>query len=231
MIEKILEWLNEQVGNIAKDYGFSTEWCALFVSKALIKFGHTGLTGSSIYSCTAQMNHFKNLGIWNDRTPMYNNPCIIYYDWDTSGDCDHVGFMIEKTDNAFITIEGNTMGDKWNNTSVNKLHRSIHNTTKLVRGHVYLKDIFTCNAPQPVYYGKNYVSQDSTNKCTLIQHMLNVVNNAGLTEDGIIGDNTDIAIKEFQAKYNLEIDGIVGDETLFKLVQLYFNIPLENFNF
>lgn len=238
MIEKVLNWLDSQQGNTAKDYGFNTEWCALFVNRALTNHGYNSFKGSVIYSCTSQMEYFKGKGIWNVGTPTDNIPCIIYYDWDLSGDCDHVGIMIDKTNDAFITIEGNTGGDNWRNTSVNKMYRPIRTTTRLVRGYVKLSDIFTieCSntpyrAPQTVYYGKHYINKDNTGKCQLIQHMLNVTNNAGLIEDGILGDNTDIAIKEFQTKYALEIDGIVGDETLFKLVQLYFNIPLENFKF
>lgn len=235
MIEKILNWLDKQTGNTSKDYGFSTEWCALFVNIALTTHGYNKFKGASIYSCTAQMEYFKSINIWHDGEPITNAPCIIYYDWDKSGDCDHTGFMIDKTSNAYVTIEGNTMGDKWNNTSVNKLHRAIYSTTRLIRGYVNLHDIFN-NEPykpsnKPVYYGIGHITTDNTGKCQLLQKMLNVVNNAGLKTDGIIGTNTDRAIKDFQTKYSLEVDGVVGDETLFKLVQLYFNIPLENFNF
>lgn len=233
MIEKVLNWLDSQIGNTAKDYGFSTDWCALFVNMVLEEHGYTELTGACTYSCTAQMNYFKSKGIFNNGLPLSSEPCIIYYDWDISGDSDHVGIMIYKTNEGLITIEGNTMGDMWCNTNVSKMYRSIYTTTPLVRGYVKLTDIFNESFSKTlgstVYYGKNYVCRDNTGKCVLIQHMLNVTNNAGLTEDGIIGDNTVAAIKEFQTKYHLEIDGIVGDETLFKLVQLYFNIPLDNF--
>lgn len=232
MIEKILTWLDEQIGNKSKDYGFNTEWCALFVNKTLTTHGYNKLTGSSVYSCTSQMERFKALNIWHDGAPTTNDPCLIYYDWDNSGDCDHVGIMINKTSATYITIEGNTMGDKWNNTSVNKMNRTVYSTTRLIRGYVNLTDIFNAEPYTPnnhTYYGIGYTTTDNTGKCELIQHMLNVTNNAGLTTDGIIGANTDKAIKNFQRKYGLEIDGIVGDETLFKLVQLYFDIPLENF--
>lgn len=232
MIEKILSWLDEQIGKKAKDYDFSTDWCALFVNKFLTTFGYTDLKGASVYSCTSQMKHFKNLGVWNDNTPLVNEPCIIYYDWDLSGDCDHVGIMVNKTETALTVIEGNTGGDKWNNTKVSRVTRFLYNTRRIVRGHVYLRDLLNISfssTKMTVYYGRGHVIKDDTGKCDLIQHMLNVVNYAGLIEDGIIGDNTDIAIKNFQREHNLEVDGIVGDETLFKLVQLYFNIPLENF--
>lgn len=229
MVEKVLNWALSQEGKKALDYNFNTEWCALFVSKALNEAGYT-LKGSATYSCTSQMNYWKEHGLWHDGITGIDKNCIVYYDWDISGDCDHVGIIYDKNYNSLSVIEGNTLGGAWWETSVNKMVRGVF--SNLIRGYVRLEDIFnesTNTSPSPHYYGKNYTRNDNTGKCELLQHMLNVVNNAGLAEDGIIGDNTDIAIKEFQAKYKLEIDGIVGDETLFKLVQLYYNIPLENF--
>lgn len=227
--EKVVNWALSQENKKAKDFNYNTEWCALFVSSALSQGGYI-LKGASVYSCTAQMEYFKSIGKWHDGITGIDKNCIVYYDWDMSGDCDHVGIIYEKENNALAVIEGNTCGGTWRETSVNIMHRGVFSC--FIRGYLRLDEIFNepVNIPPTIhYYGKYYTNKDNTGKCELIQHMLNVVNNAGLTEDGIIGDNTDIAIKEFQAKYRLEIDGIVGDETLFKLTQLYFNIPLENF--
>lgn len=227
--EKVINWAILQENKKAKDFNYSTDWCALFVSKALTQAGYT-LKNASTYSCTAQMKHFKDMGIWHDGITGIDKGCIVYYDWDMSGDCDHVGIIWDKQDNTMWTIEGNTCGGVWRETSVNIMVRNVF--SNLIRGYVKLSDIFNEPAkitPIPVYYGKRYVNKDNAGKCELIQHMLNVTNNAGLSEDGILGDKTDTAIKDFQRKYKLEIDGIVGDETLFKLTQLYFNIPLENF--
>lgn len=226
--EKVISWAISQEGKKASDFNYNTEWCALFVSKALNEYGYT-LKGPEVYSCTAQMNHWIGKGLWNDGITGIDKDCIVYYDWDMTGDCDHVGFIYEKNGSTIHTIEGNTIGGTWWETSVNRMYRGVFRS---IRGYVRLSDIFSernGNIKPTTYYGKYHTSRDTTGKCQLIQHMLNVTNNAGLVEDGIIGDNTDIAVKEFQDKHHLEIDGIVGDETLFKLVQLYFNIPLENF--
>ena len=43
---------------------------------------------------------------------------IILYDWDKSGDCDHVGIVIENRGSEIVVIEGNTCGDNYLETCV-----------------------------------------------------------------------------------------------------------------
>lgn len=54
-----------------------------------------------------------------------------------------------------------------------------------------------------------------------IQKMLNVVGDYGLLQDGVYGKLTTAAVVSFQKKYNLYVDGIVGNQTLTKLQSLY----------
>jgi len=53
------------------------------------------------------------------------------------------------------------------------------------------------------------------------QHELNELLHAGLSEDGIIGRNTKVAVRQFQKKYGLEVDGIPGPITKEKLNEVY----------
>ena len=55
----------------------------------------------------------------------------------------------------------------------------------------------------------------------LLQTELNSVMNAGLTVDGSFGSKTKTAVLNFQKKYGLEVDGIVGIATASKLNELY----------
>lgn len=59
------------------------------------------------------------------------------------------------------------------------------------------------------------------NTVLTIQRQLNAMNGAGLVEDGISGSNTTQAIKNFQAKYGLTVDGIWGSQSAGKMNQLY----------
>ena len=58
----------------------------------------------------------------------------------------------------------------------------------------------------------------------LLQKELNSVMNAGLTVDGSFGSKTKNAVMDFQKKYNLEVDGIVGVKTATKLNEAYLAI-------
>ncbi len=56
-----------------------------------------------------------------------------------------------------------------------------------------------------------------------LQIMLNVVDKAGLAEDGIFGSGTQKAVKSFQKANKLDVDGIVGPKTWTALVKKYEN--------
>ena len=51
-----------------------------------------------------------------------------------------------------------------------------------------------------------------------LQTMLNAVNNAGLTVDGIFGSGTETAVKNFQKANGLTVDGVAGPKTWAKLL-------------
>lgn len=53
----------------------------------------------------------------------------------------------------------------------------------------------------------------SYNDTLFVQRALNKIMNAGLKEDGIWGSTTEAKVKEFQRKYNLQVDGKVGKNT------------------
>ncbi len=63
----------------------------------------------------------------------------------------------------------------------------------------------------------NLQKGDSGNEVKQLQHLLNMLNSAGLEEDGKYGSLTEQAVKDFQTKYKIQVDGIVGPETSSKL--------------
>lgn len=69
---------------------------------------------------------------------------------------------------------------------------------------------------QPSNVGKNLTSVSTKE----IQTLLNKVGNYNLVVDGDYGAKTTAAVKDFQTKNNLEVDGIVGNMTLQKLQSL-----------
>lgn len=217
------------IGKNAKDFNFQTEWCALFIDWL---FGDdTPFTGNEHYSCTSQMNLWKSIGCWENGTSCIAVGDIIYYDWDSSGDCDHVGIVVQVQGDSITVIEGNFGNGNWQSNHV--AYRTITHSYAYVRGYAipdYKTDTnthTTSNTPANERHGTLY-STDMVNTCYAkveqIQNMLNVVNNSGITCDGYYGNKTKQAVIDFQKKYKLEIDGIVGKETITKLCQLYFKV-------
>jgi N-acetylmuramoyl-L-alanine amidase len=72
-----------------------------------------------------------------------------------------------------------------------------------------------------VSYPTETLRKGSTgSEVTKLQECLNTLMNAGLSVDGIFGSATESAVKKFQKKYALEVDGIVGPKTIEKLNKL-----------
>ncbi len=66
----------------------------------------------------------------------------------------------------------------------------------------------------PQEFGLGHAGED----VLMIQQALNK-NGAKLNEDSILGHETEAAIREFQTKHNIVVDGIVGEETLTKILE------------
>jgi peptidoglycan hydrolase-like protein with peptidoglycan-binding domain len=66
--------------------------------------------------------------------------------------------------------------------------------------------------PQPEHMPMLMI-ESSGDAVRTLQTMLNEQISAGLTVDGEFGPATEQAVKTYQAKYNLEVDGIVGQQT------------------
>lgn len=64
----------------------------------------------------------------------------------------------------------------------------------------------------------------------LLQNLLNKAGSFNLTEDGIFGEQTYNAVKEYQRIRELSIDGCVGDKTWAKLLQETGQIQAANNN-
>ena len=106
-----------QVGNVGGDiywrwYGFNSrvEWCACFVSWC---YAQAGATEPKFSGCTSGgMGWFQSHGQWADRNYTDIAPGdAIFFDWDGSGDADHVGIVVGVENGTVYTVEGNSSGD------------------------------------------------------------------------------------------------------------------------
>ncbi len=93
-------------------------WCADFVTFCLKEtYGKDNVPGdfintcSNTAGCTSIMNWSKSNGSWTTDPNTLQPGDLVIFDWDNSGDGDHVGIFISKNaDGTINTIEGNTSG-------------------------------------------------------------------------------------------------------------------------
>jgi len=118
--EAIVEVAASQIGNVGGRpywswYGFNfrMEWCAVFVSWCANECGFidAGII-PKFSSCTSQGRvWFQARGLWQEPGHVPSPGEIIFFDWDNSGNCDHVGIVERVEGNMIHTIEGNS-GDR-----------------------------------------------------------------------------------------------------------------------
>ena len=116
----IVEVAASQIGNVGGRpywswYGFNfhMEWCAVFVSWCANECGFidAGII-PKFSSCTSQgRTWFQARGLWKEPGYVPSPGEIIFFDWDNSGNCDHVGIVEKVEGNIIHTIEGNS-GDR-----------------------------------------------------------------------------------------------------------------------
>lgn len=96
-------------------YGFSSrvEWCACFVSWC---YAQVGLSEPRFSGCTSGgMAWFQSHGQWADRDyPDIAPGDAIFFDWDGTGDADHVGIVVGVDESRVYTVEGNSGNDACN---------------------------------------------------------------------------------------------------------------------
>lgn len=106
-----------QLGNIGGQpywswYGFAcrVEWCCCFISWCANECGYIDARVIPMFAaCNSQgVPWFQSRGIWQNGNYTPEPGDIIFFDWDVSGDADHVG-IVQKIDNGRVyVLEGNS---------------------------------------------------------------------------------------------------------------------------
>ena len=204
-------------------------WCACFVSWIYMKA--FGLNKAKTLLKHWPYVYCPTLG---EKFTKYANPqkgdIVIFY---RGGTFAHTGIVTKVDGDRFWTIEGNTSGASGiiaNGGGVCK--KSYYNSqlpgTKFCRPNYSI--ITSVNSPSssgssPISPSnpKNYLQYgDTGNDVKVLQQKLNKVgmrdaNGKKLVEDGEFGSATKYAVRAFQEKYRLEVDGIAGKDTISKL--------------
>ncbi|MCM1295064.1 MAG: peptidoglycan-binding protein [Muribaculaceae bacterium] len=110
-----------------------TPWCAIFVTFNARMVGVPTTIIPNFAGCTTAMSWFKQRGRWHEKGSGYvpKKGDLIMYDWDISGNADHVGIVVDVANGKVNTIEGNTT----NNGVYGVWKKSYSLTSKLIRGY------------------------------------------------------------------------------------------------
>lgn len=149
---------------------------------------------------------------------------VIFY---RGGTFTHTGLVIKVQGDRFWTIEGNTSGGSEivaNGGGVFEktyLNSQLPGTKFCTPDYTLVTSILSTSTSSsttsPASNVKNYLQYgDTGSNVKTLQTKLNKVGYK-LTVDGSFGDATKAAVKSFQAKYKLEVDGIAGKNTITKL--------------
>lgn len=192
-------------------------WCGAFVHAALDHAGVKGLSSRMRYcpyiieDAKAGKNGLLKVVPWEDRTP----GDLLVYQWDT-GPVDHVGLYFSDARGPVTvnTVEGNTaVGNDSNGGEVMRRVRDRKFVAAVVRPAYPATPADPCEWPG--------ITLQKGSKGALVKHIqgwVNTLQKAGfsynhLDVDGDFGDATEHAIRVYQDRHDLTVDGVVGPKT------------------
>lgn len=190
-------------------YGMNNcSWCMIFVWWCMKQ---AGMDFYKTASCTACYKHYASRAV--SRNSLRKGD-IVFFDWDGSGDCDHVGIVESVGSSRITTIEGNTSsgnsGSQSNGDGVYRRYRTYSQIAKAIRP-AYEAETSgggTCNVTvQEVQNGSKGGS------VYVLQAFLKQKGYYTGKVDGEAGNLTANAIGAFQKAMGLKVDKICGTNT------------------
>ena len=201
---------------------YTDSWCSGFASAIAIKAGLTDIIPTEV-GCEKHVQLFKNHPIskWEeDGTKAPEPGDYIFYNWDKSsqpndGSADHVGIVERVNNNVITTIEGNY------SDSVKR--RTLIVGAGNIRG--YGRPAYWTLKTMPPSYERDTSATSTTallkrgDRNDAVRALQNNLISLGYScgsagADGDFGPGTEAAVRSFQSKNGLTVDGIAGPATL-----------------
>lgn len=212
---------------LARGYAMKVNdaWCACFASAMAIAAELTDIIPTEV-GCGEHIKLFQKIGRWQENDGYTPKPAdYIFYDWeddgkgDNVGGADHVG-IVEKVENGTITvIEGNK------NNRVER--RAIAVNGRFIRG-FGIPDYASKAKKEPTVYTDIPMPTirrgASGHAVKVVQRLLHSMKYLGadgkvVEIDGDFGANTEYAVKSYQKRNKLTVDGVVNGETWKKMLR------------
>ena len=247
IIEKFINVAKSEVGNGGRKYrqwfyGYNAAdvaWCAVFVSWCIAQAGITGIKTDGA-GCFAR--EYQSRGKWleseysdSSTTPQPGD--IVTFVWNYAGRyyqqdkyySDHVGIVYAVDNNNIYTIEGNAGAS--NDTSTVKL-KSYSRTNGCINGYFRLNEFINNKTESEESY-MEIKKGDNNNFVLAYKSMLIQARTLGIISQKVdntigFGDGTYKATIEVQKKFNLDVDGIAGIQTITALRNA-INAAMEKF--
>lgn len=210
---------------LARGYAvqYTDQWCDTFVSAVFIKAGAVSLLGGTECGVEEHVKKFKAAGIWIEDGTITPQPGdIIVFNWGQStqpndGYSDHIGFVEAVSGGTITTIEGNYKD------SVGRRRLAVgHGNIRGFARPKYAEATYVSPAPATSTSAATPVVAPIThstvrlnsynNEVKVLQQYLNQVGYS-LEVDGKFGLRTYSAVRSYQSKNGLSVDGIVGPLT------------------
>lgn len=216
--EEIISLYNKARYSDAYQMTMQDPWCCAFVVAVFEQCGMRDII-PCYAACDQMINVFTKWGRYYSRSVRSVRPGdIIFYDWNGDLSSDHVGIVIQNRFGDLSVIEGNK--------SDSVAYRNISITSPQILGfgvpnydasdgtsgsgginstfnpdREYIKTLPVLMSGKKNVYVK------------ILQILLNYYEKDSLDVDGEYGILTKKAVADYQMKYSLETDGIVGTET------------------
>ena len=222
----------KQSGRTGASFEYGDEWCALFVSDCAVLAGQSKAIPSNA-GCYSMQNAVINAGGWYISLSEAQPGDLVFFSsskYPNGGA--HVEIVVSGTGNNIYSIGGNTgEGDSWK-TRVVCSPRIHGNPYCIIRPNYDGSGTYVppepdgeLGIPYPRPSGSPYLQTGSKgNYVGWVQVALNRAINAGLTIDCDFGTATYNAVRAFQSTYGLEVDGVVGSDTINKLVSVLLDM-------
>lgn len=214
-------------------YGWKPQnepWCDVFVDEAFIScFGLDAACamtyqrmGEGSALCRQSAQYYKDAGAWSNRPEVGDQ--VFFY---ASGDINHTGIVVRVVGGSIVTVEGNSsdqVAERCYSAGDSKIAGYGRPNWAAVEG----KDVPTpTNEPiandtpekaEPRYYELRFPylqNGDTGDAVWVVQTLLQARNIycGPWGADGDFGNGTEKAVKDFQRRHNLTIDGVVGPDT------------------
>ena len=233
--DKIIEIAKAEIGvtespknsnkqKYGKEYGVNgTAWCCQFVWWV---FKHAGASplfygGGKTAWVPSVRKHYTQKGKWirrGDGTPKPGD-LIIFGNRDDSGSGKHIGIITKVTSSTVYTVEGNTTKSGYSANGGMVAAKSYSRTNSNIAG--YCSIDYNDEVKETVEVTVETLKKGSKGDNVKALQILLIgygfdCGNYGA--DGDFGSATDEAVKAYQKKNGLDVDGIVGKNTWNKLL-------------